>query len=69
MKCSITKNIRGSGRLGRDEPIAKTDFVAEGDCPWFLHEQRIRPGIDHEAADVLCLNDSARAIRELEHHD
>ncbi len=53
MQLAVAQDERGPRKLGREEPVAEAQLVAQRDGGRLLHEQRIRPGVDDELADAL----------------
>src|SRR6202022_2147408 len=68
MQAAVAQDEGGAGRLGGEEPIAQTNFVAQRYCGRLLHKQGVGAGVDHKLAHVLSLYDSAGPVSLLEHH-
>ena len=66
MQTSAALDEREARRLGRHEPIAEAELLAERDAVGLLDEQRVGPAVDREAVDLLAEDDAAGARRALE---
>ena len=59
MQRAVAQDVRGPRQLGREQPVAEAELVAQRDGRRFLDEQRVGTGIDDELADPLGLDDAA----------
>jgi hypothetical protein len=69
MELTVAQHECRAWGLGRYEPIAKPQLVAERDCSGLLHEQSVGACIDDEFADALGDDDAARPLFALEDDD
>ena len=53
MQASAALDEREARRLGRDQPIAEAELLAELDAVGLLNQQRVGAGVDGEAVDLL----------------
>ncbi len=60
---------REARRLGRDQPIAESELLAERDAFGLLNQQGVGSGIDDEAVELLAEHDAARARPAFEQHE
>ena len=69
MKLAVAQHECRARKLGRDEPIAKPELVAQRNGGGLLHEQRVGSRIDDELADALGHDDAARPLLAFEDDD
>ena len=69
MQAAAALDVGEARRLGRDEPIAQAELLAERDRLGFLNQQRVGAAVDREAVDCFADDDAAGARRAFEHHE
>ena len=69
MQPSAALDVGEARRLGRNEPIAEAELLAERDAVRLLNQQRVGAAVDREAVDLFAEDDAAGASRALEHDE
>ena len=58
MQRAAREDERRARRRRGDQAIAQADLLAERQCGWFLHKNRIGSGFDREAVQAVRVNQS-----------